>query len=362
MNTPIARPLDDYSPLWPLWRAQNPGVVIGCGADAADGGDDGADDGAGDDKSGGEGDDKGDKGGKPDGLMGDPGDKKPGKPDNRHPADKDPKDEPGDKKPDDKKNDADKGKRPDHIPEKFWDAEKGTVKTDEMAKAYATLETAHGKLKGNPAMKGDVPEKAEDYFGDKGLTIPDDIKIDRVKDIPADDPALLAAAKAAKEAGIPRDVLLAFAPKFLGHLNEFLPEPMDVDAEMESLGKGGEALVTGLKTWLDGLHDSGELSAAELKQAYQFGASADGVRVLNKLRNMTGQQPIPMNLPSGDGLPSKEELYAAKRSDKYRTDPAYREKIEKQFEQVFGTEPAGTSQPGLGMPPQGAPRNTNKKG
>lgn len=30
--------------------------------------------------------------------------------------------------------------RPDHIPEKFWDAEKGVAKVDEMAKSYAELE------------------------------------------------------------------------------------------------------------------------------------------------------------------------------------------------------------------------------
>lgn len=30
--------------------------------------------------------------------------------------------------------------RPDHIPEKFWDAEKGTVKVDDLAKSYGELE------------------------------------------------------------------------------------------------------------------------------------------------------------------------------------------------------------------------------
>lgn len=33
-----------------------------------------------------------------------------------------------------------KAQRPDHIPEKFWDAEKGVAKVDEMAKSYAELE------------------------------------------------------------------------------------------------------------------------------------------------------------------------------------------------------------------------------
>jgi hypothetical protein len=33
-----------------------------------------------------------------------------------------------------------KPQRPEHIPEKFWDAEKGEVRVEEMAKSYAELE------------------------------------------------------------------------------------------------------------------------------------------------------------------------------------------------------------------------------
>lgn len=34
--------------------------------------------------------------------------------------------------------------RPDHIPEKFWDAEKGAVRVDDLAKSYAALESKLG--------------------------------------------------------------------------------------------------------------------------------------------------------------------------------------------------------------------------
>lgn len=349
-NIPIARPEDDYSPLWPLWRSQNPGVVLGVGADVADDGDDG--DGADDDASD---NDAGDKGGKSDGLMGKPG-AGGKKADNRHPAeimqDKGKNDDPdADKGDKGKPKDDGKGKRPDHIPEKFWDAEKGVVKTDEMAKAYATLETAHGKLKG--AQKGTVPEKPEDYFGKEGLVKPEGA--DRVRDFAPDDPAVKAVAIAAQKAGVTKEQLAVLAPEFLTALNEFLPEPLDMEAEMESLGKGGPALVSGLKIWLDGLHDSGELSADELKFAYGFGSTAIGVRTLNKLRSQTGAKPIPMDLPSGDALPSADELYAMKRDPRYKNDPAFRDKVERQFEEVFGNEAAGSSQPGLGVPPANRP-------
>lgn len=45
--------------------------------------------------------------------------------------------------------------RPEHIPEKFWDAEKGTIKVDDLAKSYAELE--RGRTPAPEAPKG-VPE------------------------------------------------------------------------------------------------------------------------------------------------------------------------------------------------------------
>jgi hypothetical protein len=46
--------------------------------------------------------------------------------------------------------------RPDHIPEKFWDAEKGEVRVDELAKSYGELERGRG-VKTDPATKPQIP-------------------------------------------------------------------------------------------------------------------------------------------------------------------------------------------------------------
>lgn len=40
--------------------------------------------------------------------------------------------------------------RPDHIPEKFWDAEKGEVRMDALLKSYSELEKARGKPAAEP--------------------------------------------------------------------------------------------------------------------------------------------------------------------------------------------------------------------
>lgn len=53
--------------------------------------------------------------------------------------------------------DDDKPQRPEHIPEKFWDAEKGEVRVEELAKSYAELERAKA-----------APPKAEGDAGAAG--------------------------------------------------------------------------------------------------------------------------------------------------------------------------------------------------
>lgn len=71
-----------------------------------------------------------------------------------------------------------KPQRPDYIPEKFWDADKGVVKQDELAKSYVELEKLHAKKsekkdeapKAKPA-EDDATKAAQDAAKAKGVDI-----------------------------------------------------------------------------------------------------------------------------------------------------------------------------------------------
>lgn len=53
--------------------------------------------------------------------------------------------------------------RPDNVPEKFWDAEKGAVNTDALLSSYAALETKMGAPKAEEeATPAETPEGAEE--------------------------------------------------------------------------------------------------------------------------------------------------------------------------------------------------------
>lgn len=66
--------------------------------------------------------------------------------------------------------------RPDHIPEKFWDSEKGAVRVEELAKSYAELEKSRAKpgakpKEGGEGEEGEGGDEGEGEGGDKPLDL-----------------------------------------------------------------------------------------------------------------------------------------------------------------------------------------------
>lgn len=240
--------------------------------------------------------------------------------------------------------------RPDHIEEKFWDPKTGEIRVEDLAKAYKTLQTAHGKLKADKGIKGEVGEAPEDYLPE-GLVIPEEVKLDRIRELDTkNDPAVNAFRKVAHKHGLPKDVAAGIALDFLSEVNGVLPEPVTEAAILKELGDGGAAMRDGLGVWMEGQFKAGKWSADELDFAYEhFGSSVTGMRLLAKMRADTGEVPIPLGLPSGDALPSEAEWYAMHRDPKYGKDEAYTAKVDALGERIFGAEPAGSSRPGAGV-------------
>ena len=229
--------------------------------------------------------------------------------------------------------DTDKGgdlaERPGHVPEQFWDKDKGEVRLAALTKSYEDLRKEANRLREDKG-KGAALETAEAYL--EGFTLSttrgegDDIQnLDRVRKFNTDDPALLTFAKVAKK----------------------LPPPIDLDSEREKLGgKETAAVKIGTnKRWLKNLQTSGEINEAELGRGIAFCADALGVQLIDKLRTMTGEAPIPLRggiVP--DGAKSKAELEAMIADPLYR-DPgakgeAYRVTVDEEYAKSVGTDPS----------------------
>lgn len=215
--------------------------------------------------------------------------------------------------------------RPAGLADKFWDADKKAVRIDALIKANTDTEKAFRDLKRAGQIGGEVPEDASGYFKD-GITVPENA--DRFTSLTADDPGVKAFADVCKARGIGKDMAAAIMSDMLVAMNEHQPVPVDMDQEMKSLGKGGPALVDGLFTWFEGLERAGEISGADIDVVERIGQTADGIRFLAKIRNMTGEQPIPVDPGGGVHGMSLDQLDEAYKAAVKKGDYAEQERLD----------------------------------
>ena len=88
--------------------------------------------------------------------------------------------------------------------------------------------------------------------------------------------------------------------------------------------------------WAQSLVRKGVWGEDDFDEFRIMAGTAQGMRALQKVRRYYGDQAIPINVAQPEGAPSKEELQAMVGSPEYSTNPAYRQKVEKLFEQVYG--------------------------
>ena len=90
--------------------------------------------------------------------------------------------------------------------------------------------------------------------------------------------------------------------------------------------------------WAQGLVRKGVWAESDFDEFKIMGGTAQGIRALQKVRSYYGDQSVPVNIGPVEGMPSKEELNSMVGKPEYTSDPAYRAKVEKMFEQVYGAQ------------------------
>lgn len=227
--------------------------------------------------------------------------------------------------------------RPAHVPEKFWNAETGEINTEALLNSYGELE----KKVGTP--------KADDAVGDEP-----DADADEQEAADEADPEADEALKVAEEAGL--DV-----PALEAHWEEHGALPDDAYEKLASVGVdktlvdefvayriaqgeavrtevlgsvGGEEVVNKMIEWAaqnysqekadafnEGVNSKNkgkiELALKALKADFD---KANGVRP-KLLKSTSGPA------PKGDKYASLEEMLADQKNPKYRTDPAFRQRV-----------------------------------
>ena len=202
--------------------------------------------------------------------------------------------------------------RPDWFPEKFWD-EKDGPNIENMAKSINHLEKKLGETAPD---KYDLSEIAVD---------PDDAVIQAVLEF-------------GKEKQLSNKSVTGLINKVIEITGgEQQEEEISVAQEKEKLGVNATEIIQSNINWGKKLVADGVFTKDDYAELEILGGTAEGQRVMQKIRGLiNGKQEIPTVSLPGDA-PDKDELTAMVADPKYQTDPVYRRKVEKAFEQAYGT-------------------------
>lgn len=206
--------------------------------------------------------------------------------------------------------------RPDWWPENFWKKDEAEPDLEAIAKSWVDLrkQISQGKHK--------APEDGNYDWS-------------AFSDIPDDDPVRGHVSNWAKEFGVSQaalDALVKPVIEMSGRQQQQVK--FDAEAEKRELGQNAEAVIKGVTQWAAGLVQKGIWGKDDFEEFKVMGGTAKGIKALMKLREAYEGR-IPTQSTPIEGAPSKDELYAMVGDPRYKTDQAYRKKVESLFAQAF---------------------------
>ncbi len=217
------------------------------------------------------------------------------------------------------------GEKPEWLPDRFWNSDDGEADYENLAKSQQEL---YKKLRNGKHL---IPEGDKDY----------DVKFLQEK-LPEDDALLTKFREVAKDRGLTQDDFEAVVGMVMEQMPEQqdpIEEQFDREEELRQLGPNAEEMINGQVKWAQSLVQRGVWTEDDFEEFKVWGGTASGIRALTRLRQYYGEKPIPVQAtPDGDDTPTADDLQSMIASPEYQSNPAYRNKVYKQFERVYGKD------------------------
>lgn len=118
----------------------------------------------------------------------------------------------------------------------------------------------------------------------------------------------------------------------------FIPKPLDFAAERAALGDNGAARQGEVETFAKALKQRGDIDDAEFGELMSLAPTAAGVRLVEKLRKMTGDTTIKPPGEGGDADPkaaAQAEARALARDPRYEKDRQFRAEADAKYKAAF---------------------------
>ena len=216
--------------------------------------------------------------------------------------------------------------RPENVPEKFWDAEKGETRVDDVLKSYGELEGRFGSFTGAP--EGDYAVELSDELKEQGV------------ELNADDPVLQEAMKLGKEMGLNQEGFSKFVEiQAMAAVANKTAEDDAMAADIASLGDNADRRLNNLNQW------ASKNLPTELQEGFKDAAvSADAVKAIEQLVSMTRSAPVQAAEASAAASVTKQELETMQfakdeNGNRKMQNPEYRAEFERRSRAFHGEEP-----------------------
>lgn len=220
--------------------------------------------------------------------------------------------------------------RPEWCEEKFWDAKAGQVRTEDLAKSYSEIQRKMSTRNDDLAKQvrtqleqerlSKRPASADAYLVQppKGL-LPDGVEF---KPDP-NNPMLKWWNKFAWENGLDQGAYEQGVATYIEALGYGLPDPAE---ELKKLGDNGMDRVNNAKAWTEA-----NLSEAAQKVLASVASTADGIKVIEEIMAMTGDQKQGSGQGTAAATKTRDELEAMMKDERYyhptKHDPAFRKQV-----------------------------------
>jgi len=211
--------------------------------------------------------------------------------------------------------------RPDYVPEKFWDKDKGKLREQDVFKSLSELEKQFSQGK----------HKAPENYDDKILV---DAGYDK------SDELVGAYTEWAKENKISQKAFDDLAGKIIGMAGEREQEAkFNSEEEMEKLGPNAKEIINQNIEWLEGMERKKIFSEEQAQKIRDLGSDAMGNTTLRIIRGMiNGKDTLP--IVTNTDLPESQEEFDSRMSEAMKdprmyNDQAYTRKVESEFEKRY---------------------------
>tara|TARA_Y100000296_G_scaffold75877_1_gene96017 strand:- start:197 stop:940 length:744 start_codon:yes stop_codon:yes gene_type:complete len=232
-----------------------------------------------------------------------------------------------------------KVERPEYIPEKFWDTDRSEPNVEALGSSYKALESKLGQRTEElgKSIREDIEKETKSNIPTNGYElvtpdIPEGVEVNL-------DPELPLVGwwnEFAQKKGLSQDDFNDGVKAFVDNAVADIP---NIDTEIQSLGDNGKQRVEAVDLWA-----KKNLSSDAYKSVSNIATSANNIKVLEEIMNLTKDSPMPNEDMAIDVAPSENDLRSMMRDPRYwddaRKDQGYIDRVTTLYEKKYGTEPA----------------------